>query len=225
MAIANVANTTTTYTFPTASKTINITVSGSNTALFVITNNHTSLGSITGVTATKGGTDTAMTMAMSFNNSANSTTKLWYIASPDAGSINIIATASASIGIAMGASLFSGVDQTTPIDATDTANEVTTTTSFTETMTTTNDNAFVFWGLLAQNALALTGGANTTIGSQPEASAYGTAFAYSTSAITPAGSTSLNVTSSTQPFTSLMLSIKPFVATTARKRLSLLGVG
>jgi len=203
-----------------SSKTITHTCSGSDRVLFAIVGNHTAHGTISGVTYN----GVAMTKAHDYNDTSM-IKGIWYLYAPDTGgAYNLTATCTVGTGcIGLGAISFNGAKQSgIPDSYSDNAGG--TSTSLTGTTTTVADNCFLLMAIRAGNGLTLTGGTNTTIGSQPEVTTYGLAFAYSTAAITPAGSASLNVTSASQFLNDTMISFEQAGATTSLKTINGLAV-
>lgn len=189
------------------SKTISITTSGSNRILWAIMGQSTSVTS-SGCTYNSAAMTLATTTAHQFGARLN----LYYIIAPSLGANSLTCSVSGASNISLGAISFTGADQTTQPDAVSAAT-TTGTVSYSQSVTSVADNSFAVLGLFAQSGATLTGGSNTTIGSQPEVTAYGTAFAYSTSGKTPPGTFTLNVTSASQNFSGVMASFKPAFST------------
>lgn len=149
-----------------------------------------------------------MTLSGSTSSTTGVTNRLYYLVSPNQGSANVTFTQSASDSYAIAGIWFSGASLTGVPDATS-ASGPTTTTSFSTSVTSVADNCFaVSWGD-ASGGSALTGGSNTTVANQPEVAFTGAYLIYSTALKTPAGSFTLNVTSSSQSFAACMASFKP----------------
>ncbi len=136
------------------------------------------------------------------------TNSMWGVLNPFQGSSTIDFTQSASDNYAIGAMWFNLISPNGIPDATSTTG-ATTTTSFSTSVTSLIDNCIaVSWGD-ANGGAALTGGANTTVVNQPEVAFTGAYLIYSTAPKSPAGTFTLNVTSSSQTFSACMASFAP----------------
>lgn len=111
---------------------------------------------------------------------------------------------------------YNGVNQSTSVDNTNTntTNGVGST-SYTQSVTVNTANSWLVWMLEDGNNLALTAGANTTIRQTKEASA----LADSNSAQST-GSQSMNVTSSSQAYAGILISLSPAAATPIKNTLT-----
>jgi hypothetical protein len=181
-----------------ASKTISITIgSGSNRILFVsATGNQGPTGTLT---ATYNGD--AMTAIGPSIDSVGSgmPTYLFYILNPTSGTHDIVISNSAANGISAAAASYTGVKQTSPINASNTTAHNAETTHFTKDLTTTVDNSWVIMTFKTGAGSAITADAGTTVRSQPENTGLGGgALVDSGAAVTPAGSKTLGVTSANQ---------------------------
>lgn len=194
---------TTVQTSATSSLTFSHTCSGTDRILFVATCANTG-STTTGVTY--GGV--SMTQVGSVTD-IGPTEYLWYLVNPASGANNVVVTNSGSVTTGSAIS-FTGASQTGQPDATYTGTS-TTTSSFSSSITTVADNCFVVCTSRTGNGFTLTGGTNTTIGSQPDGIYFGSCgLWYSTAAKTPAGSATLNVTCTSQYFGgAIMASFKP----------------
>lgn len=207
MAIAFDAATGPNYSASGTTNTFAHTCTGSDRILFVVAAHHNTVpaSSVTGITYA----GVAMTLLRTYQ-SSNAKFDLYYLVAPATGSNNVVITmdiSDASIGIAAS---YTGVDQTSPIDVSGDGGP-TTTTSYSQSLTTTVDNC---WSIMvggAYSGLALTAGANTVVRKQPEISLTGTFIADTGSAQSPAGTDTIAVTSSSQSFTTIMASFKPLV--------------
>ena len=122
--------------------TVSHTTSGSDRLLVVCAQVYTQ--TVTGITYA----GTSMTLATSVAN-GNFLTYLYYLANPALGADNVVITFNASGGQHYSASInsYTGVDQTTPLDATNTATG-SSTTGGTVTVTTVADNCWVVDSLI-----------------------------------------------------------------------------
>lgn len=202
-----------------SSITFSHTTSGSDRILFVyVTINNTNT-----VSVTYGGN--AMTSIAVNTGSFNHYQSLWYIIAPTSGANNVVVSVSSATIRAYAAS-YTGAAQTGQPDASVVPAEATTT-SYATSLTTVADNCWIVWGMSAMSGAALTAGTHTTVRHQPEVTAFGAAFCDSGALFTPAGSSTLTVTSSSQLFCSIMASFSPAGGGggATYRRLSLLGVG
>lgn len=198
--------------------TFSHTTSGSDRILFV----YVTIQNANSVSVTYAGN--AMTSIHVNTGSFSHYQSLWYIIAPTTGANNVVVTAT-SATIRAYASSYTGASQTGQPDASVVPSEATTT-SYARALTTVADNSWIVWGMCAMSGAALTAGATTVVRHQPEVTAFGTAFCDSGTLFTPAGSSTLTVTSSSQLFCSIMASFSPAsAASTFSPRLSLLGVG
>lgn len=163
----------------------------------------------------------SMTQSGSTSGTTGITNYLYYLVNPFQGTANITFTQSASDNYTAKAAWFSGADTSSVPDATSVGGP-TTTTSYSQSVTSVADNCFAVLWADATSGSTLAGGANTTVADQPELAFTGGFMAYSTAAKTPAGTFTLNVTSSSQTFAGCMASFAP--STLTRKSLALLGV-
>jgi len=155
-----------------------------------------------------------MTLAVyQFQTAGNTGLSTWYIVNPSAG--NVVISMSSSITIRSYAAVYSGVHQSSPVDGTSfNGNRTTSQTSLASTITTSFNNSWAFACVVAGSASALTAGANTQIGSQPEATAYGTAWIHTNGPLATAGTDTMNITSSSQILVSAMMGIREAVSAT-----------
>lgn len=128
-----------------------------------------------------------------------------YLVSPDTGTHNMVVTVSSSVLIIAGATTYSGVDQTSPLDANQTNGETTEATT-TTTLTTVADNC---WTVLTARGNS-SGITNAGTGTTQRANTNGYIQLYDgNGAVTPAGSTSLQTTQTSQPTGHQMASFAP----------------
>ena len=192
------------------------TTSGSDRILFVyITINNASTVSVTYA-------GNAMTSIQINSASFSHYQSLWYIIAPTTGANNVVVTATSATIRAYAAS-YTGASQTGQPDASIVPAEATTT-SYATALTTVADNCWIVWGLCAMSGAALTAGTHTTVRHQPEVTAFGAAFCDSGDLFTPAGSSTLTVTSSSQLFCSIMASFSPAGPTTSIKTINGLAI-
>lgn len=206
MAIAHDSSTAVTATLGVTTKTFSHTCSGSDRILWVAAGANTAAGDPTGITYA----GNAMTKV---NSVFLQTTwvALWYIIAPATGANNVVITCTGTGNVTGGAMSFTGASQTSIPDssAADTV-QTTVVTSYSRSTTTVADNCFTVSSGRANGGLTITGGANTTV-TQPEVVAMGNYMIRSTAAHTPAGTSTLNVTSASQDFFSVIASFSPLV--------------
>ncbi len=123
---------------------------------------------------------------------AGETHALFRLVAPATGANNVVVTLSGSTAIASISSSYTGVNQTTPIDATRTETNLETGTSYSEAITSTVNNAWAIWCTREYAGRTITAGADTAL-RQREATQYGIILADSNALITPAGSRTLNL--------------------------------
>lgn len=205
MPIAVDATTTSSYlSTPWTTLTYSHTCSWSDRILFVMSVNNGAWTTISSVTYAW----VNMTSIGSIVNTNNSRVELWYLINPSTGANNIVITASASCNQISKCVSYTWARQSWVPDAF-TVNWPTTTTSFTQSVTTVADNCWLIAACAWMSGLAITAWSNTTIRSAMELSLAWSFIIDSNSAQTPAGSKSMNVTSSSQQFTWVMASFAP----------------
>lgn len=197
------------YSASGTTNTFSHTCTGNNRILFVASSHHSTSPTavVTGITYS----GVAMTLISTFQ-SGNAKFDLYYLVAPATGANNVIVTLDQSDACPAYAISYTGVAQTSPIDVSGTGGP-TTTTSYSQSVTTTADNC---WSIMvggAYSGLTLTAGTNTVVRQQPEVVLTGTFVCDTGSAQTPAGTDTIAVTSSSQGFTTIMASFKPFVST------------
>lgn len=208
MAIAFDSTTTSSLWSSVTSITFAHTCTGSDRMLFVATANNTG-ANITGVTYN----GVAMTQISTINNSAPSKMYFWYLIAPASGSNNVVVTASGTCSIIAKSVSYTGVKQSGQPDATVT-NWPTTTTSWSQSVTTVADNCWIVMSWMWKNGSTVTAGANTFIRSSIEVLLAWLFLADTNALQTPAWSKTLNVTSASQEFTGIMASFSPSVTST-----------
>lgn len=210
MAIAYDAVTATGSTAGSSTKTFSHTCSGSDRLLLVVAGCHTATADISGVTYN----GVAMTqVGADQTDSANGRLTVWSLIAPASGANNVVITATAVDTISYGAISFNGAKQTSNPDS-NTAGTESVTTSYSVTATApTTDEAAVMFGY-AMSGGSLTGGTNTTIASQPEVTYHGTFIARTTSPQAASGSLTLNVTSASQTFKGVIVTLAPVASAT-----------
>lgn len=208
MAIAFDTTTTSSLWSSVTSITFSHTCSGSDRMLFVATANNTG-ANISGVTYN----GVAMTQIWTINNAAPSKMYFWYLIAPATGANNITVTATGTCSIIAKSVSYTGVKQSGQPDATIT-NWPTTTTSWSQSLTTVANNCWIIMSGMWRNWSTVTAGANTFIRSSIEVLLAWLFLADTNSAQTPAGSKTLNVTSSSQEFTGIMASFSPSATST-----------
>lgn len=204
MAIA--LDTTTAYGSSSGTtRTFSHTCTGSNLILFVTANVHTATATVTGVTYN----GVAMTSVGSQANTS-ATTTLWYLLSPATGANNVVITANNSDTIESASASYTGVKQSGQPDASSVGGP-TTTTNYTQSVTSVADNCVAIFAGISNNGGAVTAGTNTTL-IEYNNTAYGGLFMRSTAAKTPAGTFTLAASSVSSAYSGVMASISPFVA-------------
>lgn len=178
------------------------TCSGSNRMLFVFVS-YINTGTISGITYN----GVALTKIGSQNvGGASGATDLWYLVNPSSGSNTVSVSGSGSGTNGFASSSYTGVVQASPIDSSITKTQ--TIATFNITTTTIANNCWTISAITAGNNLSAgTGTVIRTIAGGVAASV----IVDSNSAITPAGSTSLQVTSSSTPHGAVMASFAPIV--------------
>lgn len=207
MAIAHDSSTVPT-TAVGSSQTLSHTCSGSNRILFVNVCYHTAK---TFSSCTYAGT--AMTEIASQALANFETMKLFYLINPASGANNVVVTLTSSDNITTGANSYTGAKQTGQPDAFSKNGTLETTTSYAKSLTTVADNCWVLMFGLATSGPTISAGAGTVVRGQEKVQ-YGNFIADSGAAVTPAGSKTLTVTSTSQPFVSILASFSPLVSST-----------
>ncbi len=172
---------------------------------------------LTTFTATKGGVDTNMTL---IDKIANGTEEcyLYYIFSPDSGSVTVKATFSVSVVSRLHVSTYTGAQQSGVPDAKNKGTYITTPVS--PTNTTVADNCW--------NVLFVRGGtisANSGITERPSAAASSSAIFDTNGPKTPAGLTTVTFDDSGTAGSWIMASFPPVAVAATTHNLSLLGAG
>lgn len=164
-----------------------------------------------------------MTQSGSTSGTTGITNLLYYLTVVTGGTSTVVCSQSASDTFAVATISFTGASTTGIPDATSVGGP-TTTTSYSQSVTSVADNCFAVMSGNANGGLALTAGANTTIANQPEIAFCGSFLTYSTAAKTPAGTFTLNVTSSSQGFSCCMASFAPVGSSSAIKTINGLAI-
>lgn len=208
MAIAFDANTTV-QTAVSATLTYSHTCTGSNLILFALV--WTGGGSnTTGVTYN----GVAMTIISTKAAAGATEMTLWQLVNPATGANNVVVSNNGA-GAARSTSYsssYTGAAQTAPIDLAGVAGP-TTTTSYSQSLISTVDNDWAIWMGYTQDVATETAGANTVIRYQDK-TVIGSYLADTGTAQTPAGTVTMNITSASQTFESIMACFKPFTAAT-----------
>lgn len=209
MAIAFDTKTSFTFNASASNITYSHTCSGSDRILFV------------GVSVRSTRTVTSVTyngVAMSQSGSTSGTTGilnyLFYLVNPTTGTNTVSITQSAADTITSSSISYTGARQILQPDATSVGGP-TTTTSYSQSVTTIKDNC---WAVLygdASSGAAITAGSNTIVRNQPEIAFTGAFLIDTNSAKTPNGVDTLNVTSSSQSFSGCMASFSTTAAVDA----------
>lgn len=180
----------------------NITISGSDRLIVI---GAKSFGTAT-ITATVDGVavDAGNIYTRLLNFSAHRITLMW-LAAPNTGTVSVALTASTSNRLVWAAASYTGVDQTTPMDATPVqGNSDTSATSRTETITTATLDAWLVaaFGTHTGNPLAGTGTTSRGAGTQ-------FLLADSGAAVGAAGSHSLQATFSSARWADILFALRP----------------
>ena len=149
-----------------------------------------------------------MTQSGSTAGTSGVTDTLYYLVVVTGGTAAVSCTQSVSDTWAVATISFTGAKTSGQPDATSIGGP-TITTSYSQSVTSVADNCFAVMYGNANGGLTLGAGTNTTIANQPEIAFCGAFLAYSTTAKTPAGTFTLNVTSSSQGFSCCMASFAP----------------
>lgn len=185
------------------SLTYSHTCTGSDRILFVTIQGQTNSDNVTGVTYA----GVSMTLIDKDLYPTNGRwSYLYYLIAPTTGANNIVISASVTTFLGSAAASYTGVDQTSPIDAS-TKNTTSSASSLTTTLTTTTDNCWTVMGNANGIGNSTGGGSGTTL---RETDGSGYALFDSNAAITPAGSTSLiSQYSGSGPMVQIMAAFKP----------------
>jgi len=135
----------------------------------------------------------AMTQGASQNAQAwYSKSSVWYLANPTAGTANIVITYNASVDYGKGwyVGAFEGVDQVSPVGGTNGIYDAAASTSESISVTTIINNSLLIGGF-GSDSKTISAGSGTAI-TASSGTNYG--MMYGTSYVSPAGSSSLNVT-------------------------------
>lgn len=144
----------------------------------------------------------------------------YYLIAPATGANNVVVSGSASNIIISGATSYTGCAQSSQPDANNNR-AVTTTSTLTTSLTTVADNS---WAVLSARGNS-TGNTTAGTGTTQRANTNGYMQMYDgNGAVTPAGSTSLNTTQTSQPIVHLMASFAPAAAAAATSIKSIAGV-
>lgn len=191
----------------TNSKTISHTIgAGSNTILLVYTWNNQTSDITTGVTY-NGASMTSI--AGAFYSGLGGYIKVYYLLNPTAGANNIVASYSSSRYNRVAGVSYSGVKQSAQPDAFTTKNNGTGTTE-SASVTTVADNAWVLAAVSMGDGGTPSAGSGTTMRVN-DGAGDSNAWFDSGSAVSPAGSKTLNfVSSASNRWAEVILSIAPF---------------
>lgn len=185
---------------------------------------------ITGITYNS----VALTKAIARNSadapSSNTlSTEIWFLKNPSAGANTVSITFSGTVNNSVAYSLtLSGVDQTSPLDATNGSNQNASASPNTTSVTTIADNAWVTDVVYNKIGTSLTKGTNQNLVSTETFPAGGgdTADASYKGPVTPAGSTSMSWTfTGSDDYCQVVASWKPAGTAVTIKAFTLLGVG
>lgn len=136
-----------------------------------------------------------------------------YLIAPDTGSNNVVVTLSGSAGIESTVASYTGVDQTDAIDATRTELGLETGTTYSEAITSVEDNTWAIWSTREYAGRTISAGADTALRERIAVN-FGLILADSDAAITPAGSRTLNLSASLSGnwFSDILVTIIPAAA-------------
>lgn len=118
---------------------------------------------------------------------------MFYLVAPATGANNVVLTLSGSTDIEVSAVSYTGVHQSSPIDATRTETGLETGTSYSEAITSVVDNCWAVWSTREYGGGVVSAGANTAL-RQQSLVYYGLLLADSNASITPAGSRTMELT-------------------------------
>lgn len=169
----------------------------------IVVNVGTTGNLVTGVTY--GGVSMTQVWSYSADGAWNGCTA-WYLANPASGSNNVVISTSSATHIMCQIASYTSVNQSTPVGASVT-NWPTSTTSFTQTVTTTVNNSWLVGLGKGRNGSTITAGSNTFVRANVEILFTGLYVIDSNSAQTPTGSKSMNVTSASQEFNGTMFEL------------------
>lgn len=161
---------------------------------------------LTGIVATKGGSQVAMTFIAKINNGSEEV-YLYYIVNPDSGTNTVTASFSTNVVSRMSVSTYTGASQTGVPDASATGQS---TNGGTGTLTTIANNCWAV--MFVRGSTNVVASTNST--ERPSAAGSTSAIFDSNGAITPAGSFSMSYTD-TGPSAWVMASFAPSVSATA----------
>ena len=149
---------------------------------------------------------TSMTQYLKLNSGiVNYWNYMYRLVAPAVTTANIVASTTSARGIICLSCDYTGVDQTTPLEAN--TQNLATTTNPTVAVTTLTNNAWLV-GMIRVGTVAPTAGANTTLRNF-DAGDIGFIMYDTNAAQTPAGSKSLNTTSISQQYAFTAASLKP----------------
>ncbi len=183
------------------------TCTGTNLILFVQVGSQGSTQTVSGVTYN----GVSMTQINSTFHSGVRTTTLFYLLNPATGSNTVTISMTGNVFQLGIAASYTGVKQSGQPDA-NSIKGPTTTTSYSDSVTTVADNCWTIMGGVDENASTLSNGTGTVVRQQDTVNGYGF-LCDSNTLIHPAGSTSLTVTSASQTFLSVMASFAPYLPT------------
>lgn len=163
------------------------------------------------------------------NNGGGEYSNMYYLAAPDTGANTISITMSGACSIEAVASSYTGAAQTSPIDAFryEPAN-LETGTSYSEALTTSDDNCWVVWGTREYAGRTISSGTNTAFREKVNV-IFGAILADSNAAVSPAGSRTLNLTANASAnwYSDVLVSFKPAASAAAggtARRLFMMGM-
>lgn len=196
--------------FATATtSTLSFTCSGSNRILIAQVNTVGSGDVVTGVTFNS----IAMTrLSTDYFATVGVRVYIYYLVAPAATTANIVASYSGSTTGNIDAVSYTGAKQSAPV--TFAAQQTAAATTWTQSLTTVDDNSWVLAGMTESLGRAATAGANTIV--RVDGAGQGDHIVDSNGAVSPAGSRALNISSwlgaSSTAVDSIMVAIPPFVA-------------
>jgi len=204
MAIAFDSSTGGDYVAGSTSLTFSHTCSGDDRALFVSILTNTDADTVTGVTYD----GDSMTRVDAFLGK-NYYHYVYELANPSSGSNNVVISTDTSLNIFGCATSYTGVDQTNPSEANN-KGETDSGTSLGVSVTTSTDNAWVYGGTFCgSKPTEMSAGAGTTAREIGGSMEY-TGSVDSGDVISPAGSKTLNISSSdAQPLGMIVVAITP----------------
>jgi hypothetical protein len=187
----------------TSSVTFSHTCTGSNLILFVASHSSTTTSGVTYNGA-------AMTKITQKTLGSGAELSLWYLIAPSTGAHNVVATGSGGAPtVSAWSASYTGVQQRSQPDASGVAGP-TTSTSFSQSLTSVADNCWAIWAGFTASGSTDTAGSNTVLRVQ-DIALVGLFLADTGAAKTPAGTDTMNMTASASvTWETIMATFVPF---------------